>query len=81
LIKEPVTQYSSFHEIPTTDIDGKQIKRLGDILKGKKLILVVNLASKCGLTSKNYKFLEEIYKKYASKGLEILAFPCNQFGS
>ncbi len=69
------------HDIPATDIDGKHVKKLGDIIKGKKLILVINVASKCGLTSKNYKFLEEIYGKYANKGLEILAFPCNQFGS
>ena len=69
------------HDIPSTDIDGKEIKKLGEIIKGKKLILIINVASKCGLTSKNYKFLEEIYNKYSKKCLEILAFPCNQFGS
>jgi glutathione peroxidase len=41
---------------------------------------VINVASKCGLTSSNYKFLQEIYSKHAIRGLEILAFPCNQFG-
>jgi hypothetical protein len=80
-ISEPFTPYKSLHEIPAIDIDGKQIKKLGDILKGKKLILVINVASKCGLTSSNYKFLQEIYAKHAIRGLEILAFPCNQFGS
>ncbi|XP_015599538.1 probable phospholipid hydroperoxide glutathione peroxidase isoform X2 [Cephus cinctus] len=42
--------------------------------------LIVNVASKCGLTATNYKELNELYDKYAeTKGLRILAFPCNQF--
>ncbi|CAK9805785.1 Probable phospholipid hydroperoxide glutathione peroxidase [Anthophora quadrimaculata] len=42
--------------------------------------LIVNVASKCGLTATNYKELNELYDEYAeSKGLRILAFPCNQF--
>lgn len=42
--------------------------------------LIVNVASKCGLTPTNYKELNELYDEYAeSKGLRILAFPCNQF--
>ena len=47
--------------------------------KGKTL-LFVNVASKCGFTPQ-YKELEEIYREYKDKGLEILAFPCNQFGA
>ena len=43
-----------------------------------KVLLIVNVASFCGLTYQ-YKELEKIYKKYANKGLEILGFPCNQF--
>ncbi|XP_011308470.1 probable phospholipid hydroperoxide glutathione peroxidase isoform X1 [Fopius arisanus] len=44
--------------------------------------LIVNVASKCGLTATNYKELNELYDKYAeSQGLRILAFPCNQFNS
>ncbi|XP_051158612.1 uncharacterized protein LOC127279987 isoform X1 [Leptopilina boulardi] len=42
--------------------------------------LIVNVASKCGLTKTNYKELNELYDKFAeSEGLRILAFPCNQF--
>ena len=44
-----------------------------------KVLLIVNVASFCGLTYQ-YKGLEKINKKYANKGLEILGFPCNQFG-
>ena len=45
-----------------------------------KVILVVNVASECGLTY-HYECLQELYNKFSSKGLEILAFPCNQFGA
>ena len=45
----------------------------------KKAFLIVNVASKCGLTNSNYPELVELHEKYASKGLEILAFPCNNF--
>ena len=47
--------------------------------KGKTL-LIVNVASRCGLTPQ-YKGLEELYSKYSNKDFEILAFPCNQFGA
>ena len=51
-------------------------KSLADY-KGK-VMLIVNTASKCGFTPQ-YEELQELYKKYNDRGLEILGFPCNQF--
>ena len=50
-----------------------------DIL-GPKATLIVNVASSCALTDGSYKGLVSLYKEYKDKGLEIVAFPCNQFG-
>ena len=58
------------------DIDNKSVKL--SKYKGK-VLLIVNVASRCGFTPQ-YAGLEKLYKKYKDKGLVILGFPCNQFG-
>lgn len=67
----------SLHDFTVKDIDGKDVGL--SKFKGK-VLLVVNVASKCGLTTSNYSELSNLYEKYKPQGLEILAFPCNQFG-
>ncbi|XP_050218055.1 phospholipid hydroperoxide glutathione peroxidase 1, chloroplastic [Mercurialis annua] len=67
----------SIHDYTVKDIDGKDVSL--SKFKGK-VVLIVNVASKCGLTSSNYTELSHIYEKYKTQGFEILAFPCNQFG-
>jgi glutathione peroxidase len=63
--------------IPLKDINGKATS-LKDY-QGK-VLLIVNVASKCGLTPQ-YKALESTYRKYQAQGFTILAFPCNDFGA
>lgn len=65
----------SIYDIKVKTIDGKDTT-LSEY-KGK-VLLIVNVASKCGFTPQ-YKGLEAIYKKYHDKGFEVLGFPCNQF--
>ncbi len=67
----------SIHEFSVKDINGKDITL--SKYKGK-VLLVVNVASRCGLTTSNYDGLNQIHAKYKDKGLEILAFPANNFG-
>ncbi len=66
----------SVYDFSAMDIKGNE-KALGDY-KGK-VMLIVNTASKCGFTPQ-YEGLETIYKELNEQGLEILGFPCNQFG-
>jgi len=67
---------TGIYNLEVKDIDLNLIKL--DQYKGKT-ILIVNVASACGFTPQ-YKGLQSMYEKYKDKGLEILAFPCNQFG-
>jgi glutathione peroxidase len=60
------------------DIDGRDVA-LSDF--AGKVLLITNVASACGFTEQNYKGLQALYEKYGKFGLEILAFPSNQFGS
>ncbi|WVZ25360.1 hypothetical protein V8G54_003904 [Vigna mungo] len=63
-------------ELYLQDIRGNEVS-LNDY--SGKVILIVNVASQCGLTQTNYKELNALYDKYKNQGFEILAFPCNQF--
>ena len=67
----------SIYDFTMNNIDGKptSLKKF----KGK-VLLVVNVASKCGNTPQ-YKQLEEVYEKYGKQGLVVLGFPANNFGS
>lgn len=64
------------YDFSAKSIDGSDVK-LADY-KGK-VSLVVNVASECGLTPQ-YEGLEELQRKYHSRGFNVLGFPCNQFG-
>ena len=65
----------SVYDFTVKDIKGNDVSLAN--YKGK-VLLIVNVASKCGLTPQ-YEGLEALYQKYKDQGLEILAFPCNQF--
>ena len=66
----------SIYDIPVNSLDGEPAS-LADY-KGKAL-LIVNVASQCGLTPQ-YSGLQKLHEDYASRGFEVLGFPCNQFG-
>lgn len=66
---------TEFYNFKVNNIKGEKVKL--EQYKGK-VILIVNTASKCGLTPQ-YEGLEALYQQYKDKGLVILGFPCNQF--
>ena len=68
---------SELYNISVKDIDMNFVDLTA--FKGKTL-LIVNVASKCGFTPQ-YKDLQNLHEKYQDKGLEVLGFPCNQFGA
>ena len=68
---------SSIYDFEARQINGQDIAL--SQFKGK-VMLIVNTASKCGFTPQ-FGGLEELHKAYTGKGLVVLGFPCNQFGS
>jgi glutathione peroxidase len=68
---------TTVHEFKATALDGTE-RALAD-WRGK-VLLIVNTASRCGLTPQ-YTGLEALQRKYAARGFEVLGFPCNQFGA
>ena len=68
---------TSVHDFTVKDRKGSDV----DLSSYKgKVLLIVNTATRCGFTPQ-YEELEALYKSYKDKGLEILDFPCNQFGN
>ncbi|KAJ9147914.1 hypothetical protein P3X46_030028 [Hevea brasiliensis] len=77
MASQPPKYPESVYDFIIKDANGNDIDL--SIFKGK-VLLIVNVASKCGMTNSNYTELNQLYEKYKDQGLEILAFPCNQFG-
>jgi glutathione peroxidase len=68
---------ASVYDFSAKSLSGEDIPL--SAFKGK-VLLIVNTASKCGFTPQ-YSGLEQLHRKYATRGFEVLAFPCNQFAT
>jgi glutathione peroxidase len=69
------SKQKNLYDFTVTDIDGKRCNL--SQFKGKK-VMIVNVASKCGLTPQ-YELLQELYDEYKDRGLVIIGFPANNF--
>lgn len=76
--KEAGTEKNAFYDLVDRDMDGNEVKM--EAFKGD-VLCVINVASKWGLTKANYVQFSKIYDDFNSRGLKLLAFPCNQFGA
>ena len=75
---EPVATPNSFYDIKEKDINGAVV----DFSQFQgKVVYIVNVASYCGYTESNYQLINQLNAKYGDKGLEVVVFPCNQFGA
>lgn len=76
-VAEDAKTPETIHGFTVKSLDGKEV----DLAKYKgKVLLVVNVASRCGATPQ-YKNLQGLHDKFGDKGLVVMGFPCNQFGS
>lgn len=76
LSSSKLNEVINIHNIVVKDISKNEVNM--SQYKGK-VLLIVNVASKCGFT-RQYKGLQNIYEKYNDQGFEVLGFPCNDFG-
>ena len=77
IIKNDKTMSAPFYTFKATTLQGKEVELSA---YAGKTVVVVNTASKCGLTPQ-FEGLEKLYQQYKDKGLVILGFPCNQFAN